>query len=100
MTAKTLSVISQLPVENNPRPPTAQLMKHMIILESSQLSNNTSLSMLKLVISLCGRFAERVCIRGSTQLEPCMQTRSANLPQRDITNFNIDNKVLLDSCDG
>ena len=29
-----------------------------------------------------------------------MQTRSANLPQRDITNFNIDNKVLLDSCDG
>ena len=33
-------------------------------------------------------------------LEPRMQTRSANLPQRDITNFNIDNEVLLDSCDG
>ena len=28
-----------------------------------------------------------------------MQTRSANLPQRDITNFNIDNEVLLDICD-
>ena len=27
MTSKTLSVISQLSVENNPRPPTAQLMK-------------------------------------------------------------------------
>ena len=27
MAAKTLSTISQLPVENNPHPPTAQLMK-------------------------------------------------------------------------
>ena len=28
-----------------------------------------------------------------------MQTRSAKLPRRDITNFNIDNEVLLDSYD-
>ena len=57
--------------------------------------------MLKLVtcISLCGRFAERVYIQGSSWVEPCMQTRSANLPRRDITNLNIDNEVLLDSCD-